>query len=655
MIEITVQRPGTGERTLSFDQDTIRVGRDPRSDLVLDGEGCSRHHAEIRHQGGHYRIVDLGSTNGLRFGGRKVPELLLFDDAQIEIGECTLTFAVKGGADRNKTAVLTFDEDGALRAVKQPPAEAPQPVAREPEPPAAQPEPASTRFLLVPRGKKVQNFKVALGTDYVIGRSPNADVVLKDKKSSLEHALITSRGDHFLLRDLGSSNGTLLRGEPVTEAEIEDGDTFVVGDTPITLSTQRFDLSDEAILMDKTHVGVRIPSEMIGGHTPEAGGSESSTEPRFELRRTLSPRTMMALAAMALFAMAAAYWVLSRPSGEVPGSQATTSSAEEGLRVAVRAVERKSLADVITGSGNIEPLDEAVVGSEVGGRIVALNVSVGSTVTAGTVMARLNDRDIRLQIEEARSSVTEEQVELAREDRERKQRLFDQGVVTRSVLDASKNNYLSLDSAFNSSRARIRQLEEQLTKTSIRAPFSGVVVHTFAGAGELIGPGSPVIELEDQSSVLIELEVADRDVVRIDLGLPVQASVDAFPGRVFEGKVSTVGSTANPATKSFTVEARIDNSDGSLRSGMIASLDILLSSREGLAAPAEALIEVRDDRATVFEAVDGVVHRRAVTVGRRVDREVEILDGLDEGALVVVTGQQQLSDGDAVTVYSESD
>ena len=540
-------------------------------------------------------------------------------------------------------------------------------AAQEPqasvEPPPAEPSPpeeapVQTLFLLVPRGKKVENFKVATGVEYVIGRSPNADVVLDDKKSSLEHAAISSRDGSFYVRDLGSSNGTLLRGEAIEEARIQDGDTFIVGDTPLTLSAKRYDLSDEAVLMDKTQAAFRVPAEMIDDAEKRASGEVAISG--FEGRQGLPLGMTLALVGAAVVVGALALWLLLfRGGGDEEASSsssetATTGTESAGVRVAVRPVESKNLADVIAGSGSVKPLESATVSSEVSGRVVAVNVSVGSTVARGTVLARLDDTDIRLQIDEARTSVSEEQVDLAREDHERKQRLFDEGVMTRSVLDASKNNFLSLDSAYKSSRARIRQLEQQLSKTTIRAPFGGVVVRTFASAGELIGPGTPVVELENQSGVIAELEVSDRDVVRVSLGLPVRATVDAFPGRTFDGEVQTVGTTANPATNAFTVEARVDNSDGSLRSGMIATLEIVLSSREGLAAPTDALIDVRDARATVLEVVDGIVRRRTVTIGRRVDREVEILDGLEEGALVVMTGQERLDDGDAVTAYQDN-
>jgi membrane fusion protein (multidrug efflux system) len=644
MIEITIHRAGTAERILSFDQETIRIGRVSGNDLVLEGKDCSRHHAEIRREGGQYRIVDLDSTNGVCLDGERLPELVLFDGARILIGDSLLTFAIQGedGA---------FNQEDLATAISNP----------APAPPSAGPIDAAneTCFLVIRRGKKAQNFKIAPGVDYIIGRSPEADVQLNDKKSSLRHAQISSRGGAFFLRDLGSSNGTFVNGQRIEEAEVRNGDTFTVGATPITISSEPFDLRDDAVLMDKTYIGGRAAlDQATDGSLPVDPGATAATQPLssgFEEPAGLPTATKIALLAAGLIVVVGAIWFLRRSASERPVSEQATSVAETGgLRVAVRAVERKTLVDVIAASGNIKPLDSASVSAEVDGRLLALNVSVGSLVARGDILAQINPTDIKLQIEEARSSISEEQLTLAREDHERKQKLFDEGVVSRSALDLSKNNYLTLSSAFQSSRARIRQLEEQLSKTSIRAPLAGVVVRTFANEGELIGPGTPLVEIENQSAVLAVLEVPDRDIVRVSLGLPVRATLGAFPGRVFEGQVHTVGSTADPTSKAFTIEALIDNTDESLRSGMIAEVEILFSSRDGLAASAEALIDQRDNQATVLVVEDGVVRRQRVTVGLSVDREVEVLEGLEEGALLVVTGQQRLADGDVVSAYEEA-
>jgi membrane fusion protein (multidrug efflux system) len=181
--------------------------------------------------------------------------------------------------------------------------------------------------------------------------------------------------------------------------------------------------------------------------------------------------------------------------------------------------------------------------------------------------------------------------------------------------------------------------------------MTGMVAQLEVEPGEFVSPGMPVAVIEDMAEVLVAVEVADRDVVRLRPLQVVEASTDAFPGRIFSGVVERVDSAANPVTRAFEVEARIANPDGELRSGMIISLRILLEKRSALVIPTEALLDVSGETARVLAVSDGVIRSTDVSVGRRSDREVELLSGLAEDAEVVVAGQDRLRDGQRVKTY----
>lgn len=123
---------------------------------------------------------------------------------------------------------------------------------------------------------------------------------------------------------------------------------------------------------------------------------------------------------------------------------------------------------------------------------------------------------------------------------------------------------------------------------------------------------------------------------------------------MFPGEVSRLGSAADPVTRTFEVESRLRNPGLRLRPGLIVSLRILLESRGGLALPAAALVEEDDGRGTVFIARGDVVERREISLGRRLDRDVEVTAGLTAGDLVVVVGHEGLADGQAVETYPET-
>ena len=203
----------------------------------------------------------------------------------------------------------------------------------------------------------------------------------------------------------------------------------------------------------------------------------------------------------------------------------------------------------------------------------------------------------------------------------------------------------------NQAAKRIAQLRERAAKTRVVSPLDGVVAQLLVDRGEVVGPGSPLAVVEDMSEVLVVVEVADRDVVRLRPLQVVEATTDAYPGRVFQGVIERVGKVANPVTRSFAVDARIGNPDGELRSGMIVTIRILLDKRRCLVVPAEALLDEREGEARVFVVSNGVARSVEIGIGNRQDRDVEVLAGLREGDEVLVNGQHEVRDGQPVTTY----
>lgn len=631
MIEIKVTR-GDESRVHHFEEPPIRIGRSDDNDLVLSSPACSRHHAEIIQEGTTYKIKDLGSANGIMLDSKSLTEVILVDGRTVEIGEHELTFS------------LTEDSNEKTMLLDRSKAPAAGPVETE------APAELSVLYLVSRGGGQAQSLKVVQGVEYVIGRAPDADLCLDDRKSSAHHALIFSKAGRFSIRDTGSSNGTVVNGKKIDETPLDAGDEILIGDTVITLERQRQELSDEALLLKGTMVG--SPSMQLEPALANEGAVIERT------KKGAGIGLVFGLAAGVLIAVGA-FVVLGGRGGDtdeaiVPDRTTNTDSSGAGpgeLIVQVTSVEAKELVRSVEGSGTVRPRREVTVSTEVPGRIVELPVEEGSVVERGKLLARINDTDIRLKIDEARSAVSQDRVDLARDDYERKQSLSEDGVIARAIVDQAKHHYLSLDSQYNSTQAKIRQLEEQLRKTRITAPISGRVAKVFMNQGEVLAQGMPLATLENMEEILVELELSDRDMVKIQKGQPVEASTDAFGGKLFLGVVENIASAANPVTRTFKVEARIGNRDRSLRSGMIVSLRIVLEKSRGLAIPTEALIDRRGDEADVFVVTGGTAHKVTVQLGGVLDREVEVIAGLSEGDDIIVYGKEQVRDGQPIESY----
>ena len=131
----------------------------------------------------------------------------------------------------------------------------------------------------------------------------------------------------------------------------------------------------------------------------------------------------------------------------------------------------------------------------------------------------------------------------------------------------------------------------------------------------------------------------------------MEVTTDAYPERVFQGVVNNVATVAHPVTRTFNIEARIGNQDGRLRTGMIATLRVVLSTNPGLIIPIDAVIERRGDDGNVFVVSDGRAHWIPVRLGEEVDREVEVLDGLAESDEVIVYGMEEVRDQQPIGTY----
>ena len=631
MIGITVTDQHGQRRELSFDAARIRIGRDADNDVVLDSPASSRHHAEIIQELGAWKIIDLGSTNGIKIGDTKVPDLFLVDGTSVVIGVHTLSFSI-AEKDTAKTVFLG-------------PGDMPTPVA---PPPEKGREPAELYLVYRLQGQR-RSLKIVEGGSYVIGRSPDADLVVEDNRASKRHALVSHDGQSFQLCDLGSSNGTLLNGRRVALNPLAPGDEILIGTQVIVAQDQLADLADDAVLLGKTRLGAP-DGFALGSLKERAAPAAAEREPR----RRLGPAL---LAGALLVLLIGGYFVLRDRPAESPAVEGEPSAAApsvggaEGLIVRVTEVETKVLARSVTGSGTIRPHRTVTVSAEIAGQVVGIAVDEGAAVAEGDLLAQINDTDVRLQLDEARSAVSKERVDLARENYERMQSLLEEGVLSRAVVDQAQSEYLSLDSAYRSAQARIRQLQEQLRKASVRAPMSGRVAATPVNRGEFLAPGAPVAVIENMEQILVVLEVSDRDIVKVRTGQAVEATTDAYPERVFRGIVDNTATAANPVTRTFKVEARIHNSDGSLRSGMIASLRILLDESVAMVVPVEALVGQGEAESTVFVVAGGFARRRAVTLGERWDREVEVLSGLAAGDAVITSGKDRVADGQAVQIH----
>jgi HlyD family secretion protein len=280
------------------------------------------------------------------------------------------------------------------------------------------------------------------------------------------------------------------------------------------------------------------------------------------------------------------------------------SGGESGLTYATAKAERGDLRVAISATGALKALSTVDIGSQVSGQILEVNVDFNDRVERGQVIARLDPANFDARLTQARANLASSRANLqetqaaqrnAEADYARKQELASRQLVSRSDIDLALAAREQAAARVASARAQIQQSEASvanaeldLTYTVIRAPVDGVVLSRTAEPGQTVAANfqSPILFqlAEDLSQMQIELAVDESDVGQIRAGQPVSFSVDAFPGREFEGDVRQVRlsavNTANVIT--YPVVIAVNNPDLSLLPGMTANANIEVSQRSGV-------------------------------------------------------------------------
>lgn len=207
----------------------------------------------------------------------------------------------------------------------------------------------------------------------------------------------------------------------------------------------------------------------------------------------------------------------------------------------------------------------------------------------------------------------------------------------------------------NAAKARVATLEVTIRDLSIKAPFAGVLGLRRVSVGSLLQPSTVITTLDDLSVVKVDFTIPETWLSAVRVGQPVRALSDAWPGKVFSGKVTAIDTRLDARTRSATIRAVVENPDLMLRPGMLMKVDVDRGEAPSLQVPEDALVQKGDKHFVFVVAEDGVARQVDVTVGRRRVGRVEVMQGLDEGQRVVVDGLVRVRDGMKVDVVAVRD
>jgi membrane fusion protein (multidrug efflux system) len=228
----------------------------------------------------------------------------------------------------------------------------------------------------------------------------------------------------------------------------------------------------------------------------------------------------------------------------------------------------------------------------------------------------------------------------------RSQELFKTKVVSASQLEQLKAKQEADAALVNAAQSRLDQ-------TVIRAPFAGRLGLRRVSIGSVLDTNTVITTLDDTSSIKLDFNVPEVFLSSLEQGQDVAARSAAWPDQEFFGVVSTIDTRVDPISRTVAVRAVLPNSEGMLRPGMFLTVSLLKEEVQSLMIPEEAVVPERSKQFAFVVGADGIVQMREIQTGRRRPGEVEVLQGLTSGELVITEGTMKVRHGQAVTVISK--
>lgn len=349
-----------------------------------------------------------------------------------------------------------------------------------------------------------------------------------------------------------------------------------------------------------------------------------------------------ALVAGVAVGVVGAGWWAKKQAAPVVASAAVSSPAPAGrpatgVRVEVAPVRLDAMPRSVTAVGTLRSKDSVVLRSEITGRIVEINIEEGGKVKQGQVVLRLDDSVAKAQLQQAEANLA-----LAVSHDKRARELTRQGFISKQARDEAA-------SQLQVQRAAVALAKAQLQKTTISAPFDGLIGLRNVSVGDYVGPGDALVPIESVDPLQVDFRIPEQYLPLVQPGLKLLLSFDALPGLVREGEVGAISPAVDVGGRSLLLRANVGNADDLLRPGLFARVELRFADDKVLTVPETALVPSGEDR-FVFRINGDKVQRVAVQTGQRRSGRVEITSGLNNGDEVVVAGLQKISDGAAVVV-----
>lgn len=353
----------------------------------------------------------------------------------------------------------------------------------------------------------------------------------------------------------------------------------------------------------------------------------------------------------ALMVVAIGWTACSRNHGSDDEDEASANPDSAVAQVTLTHVERGEIESLLTITGTIAalPNQDVKVSSLVAGRIARLTAAEGDHVRRDQVLAQIEDRTYRDQLQQAEAAVEQAKANLenATLNRDRNETLFKRGIAAGKDVEDARTQVSVNRAAVSQAEAQLALARLQLSRTEVRSPLSGIVVKRFVSDGEQVDgtAAQPIFEVVNLQPAELFGNVPADYLGRIHVGQTLTISTDAFPGRNFEGRVVAISPAVDSSTNVGLVRIRIANREGLLRLGIFLSAQVPLEIHpNALVVPPQAIYRDAEGQPRVYRVQGQEADAVPVKLGIETAKQVELLSGAQEGDAVILTGGYGLAE-----------
>lgn len=332
----------------------------------------------------------------------------------------------------------------------------------------------------------------------------------------------------------------------------------------------------------------------------------------------------------------AAVLVIPKITGNKKAASAPASKPKAmPVKVTLAEVKKQPLTEGLQVTGNVRAMEEVQLASETQGRVVKIGFSEGSEVKKGQLLLKINDADLRAQLRKAQSAL-----KLRTDSEKRSEQLLAKGAISQETYDIAITD-------LNAIEADIELLKEQIRKTEIIAPFSGVIGLRYVSEGGYVSNTTPIALLQQLEKVKIEFSVPEKYASKIKTGNSVTFTIEG-DDEVFKASIYAIEPQVDAATRNVVMRAICANPSRRLLPGAFARVNVQFGDAGNvLTIPTQSVIPILKGQ-KVFVMQGDSAAERVINTGKRTEKFIEVKSGLKPGEKVVVNGVMYLKQGSKI-------